>query len=106
MFGGHLPVDDLLNDDVRNRLVLFGTTVDPQTKELKFTDRTDGFENWDNLFLQGNAVANYFFFLDDRKKFSDVADRQEQTLRAVGRLLKRSSKVGESRYQGRAPMRS
>jgi uncharacterized protein (TIGR04442 family) len=98
MFGGHLPVDDLLNDDVRNRLVLFGTTVDAQTKELRFTSHTDGFESWDNLFLQGNAVANYFFFLDDRKKFEDVSDRQEQTLRAIGRLLKRSSKVGESRF--------
>jgi len=98
MFGGHLPVDDLLNDDVMNRLVLFGTTVDAKTHELRFTSNTDGFESWDNLFLQGNAVANYFFFLDDRKRFKDVADRQEQTLRSIGRLLKRSHKVGESRF--------
>ncbi len=98
MFGGHLPVDDLLNDDVMNRLVLFGTTIDAKTKELRFTSNTDGFEPWDNLFLQGNAVANYFFFLDDRKKFKDVSDRQEQTLRAIGRLLKRSKKVGEARF--------
>ncbi|MGZ4779854.1 MAG: TIGR04442 family protein [Thermoanaerobaculia bacterium] len=98
MFGGHLPVDDLLNDDVMNRLVLFGTTVDPKTKDLRFTSNTDGFEPWDNLFLQGNAVANYFFFLDDRKKYTDVSDRQEQTLRVIGKLLKRSKKVGEARF--------
>jgi uncharacterized protein (TIGR04442 family) len=98
MFGGHLPVGDLLNDEVVNRLVLFGTTADPRTHELRFTTNTEGFEKWDNLFLQGNAVANYFFFLDDRKKFSDVGDRQEQTLKAIGRLLKRSKKVGAGNF--------
>jgi uncharacterized protein (TIGR04442 family) len=98
MFGGHLPVGDLLNDEVVNRLVLFGTTVDPRTHELRFTTNTEGFERWDNLFLQGNAVANYFFFLDDRKKFSDVGDRQEQTLKTIGKLLKRSKKVGAGNF--------
>jgi uncharacterized protein (TIGR04442 family) len=98
MFGGHLPVGDLLNDDVVNRLVLFGTTVDPRTHELRFTTNTEGFERWDSLFLQGNAVANYFFFIDDRKRFYDVGDRQEQTLKAVGKLLKRSRKVGAGHF--------
>jgi uncharacterized protein (TIGR04442 family) len=36
MFGGHLPVRDLLNDEVKNRLLLFGATTDPKTHELKF----------------------------------------------------------------------
>lgn len=98
MFGGHLPVGDLLNDEVVNRLVLFGTTVDARTHELRFTTNTEGFETWDNLFLQGNAVANYFFFLDDRKKYHDVGDRQEQTLKAIGKLLKRSKKVGAGNF--------
>jgi uncharacterized protein (TIGR04442 family) len=98
MFGGHLPVGDLLNDEVVNRLVLFGTTMDPKSHELRFTYNTDGFENFDNLFLQGNAIANYFFFIDDRKKFPDVTDRQAQTLRAAGKLLKRSKKVGSGQF--------
>ncbi|HEV3484005.1 MAG TPA: hypothetical protein VG106_01255, partial [Vicinamibacterales bacterium] len=84
MFGGHLPVGDLLNQEVVNRLVLFGTTVDPRSHELRFTTNTEGFERWDTLFLQGNAVANYFFFVDDRKRYADVGDRQEQTLKAAG----------------------
>src|SRR5438874_11540116 len=83
MFGGHLPVGDLLNDEVVNRLVMFGATTDPRAKEIRFTTNTEGFESYDNLFLQGNAVANYFFFLDDRKRIADVSDRQEQTLRRV-----------------------
>ena len=98
MFGGHLPVGDLLNDQVVNRLVMYGTVADPETHELRFTDATDGFETYENLFLQGNAIANYFFFLDDRKKYRDVADRQEATLRKVGRLLKRTQRVGSGQF--------
>jgi len=98
MFGGHLPVGDLLNEEVVNRLVLFGATTDPKTHELRFTPNTEGFENYDNLFLQGNAVANYFFFIDDRKRFTDVADRQEKTLKSIGKLLKRSRRVGGGNF--------
>lgn len=98
MFGGHLPVGDLLNDAVVNRLVLFGATTDQKTHELRFTYGTDGFETYDNLFLQGNAIANYVFFIDDRKKYADVTDRQEETLRKAGRLLKHSRRVGSGQF--------
>ncbi len=98
MFGGHLPVGDLLNDEVVNRLVLFGATADPSSHELRFTYNTDGFETYDNLFLQGNAIANYVFFLDDRKLYPDMTDRQAQTLRVAGKLLKRSRRVGSGQF--------
>jgi len=98
MFGGHLPVGDLLNDEVVNRLVLFGATTDPHTHELRFSPNTDGFETWDNLFLQGNAIANYVFFVDDRKRIRDVADRQERTLKGAGKLLKRSRRVAAGNF--------
>jgi hypothetical protein len=78
MFGGHLPVGDLLNEEVTNRLVLLGATTDPTSRELRFTTNTEGFETYDNLFLQGNAVANYFFFLDDRRRYPDIADRRSR----------------------------
>ena len=98
MFGGHLPVGDLLNAEVVNRLVLLGATADSKSRELHFTTNTEGFETYDNLFLQGNAVANYFFFLDDHRKFPDIADRQQQTLKIAGRLLKRSRRVGAGNF--------
>lgn len=98
MFGGHLPVGDLLNDEVVNRLVMFGATSDTKTHELKFTYSTDGFETYDNLFLQGNAVANYVFFVDDRKKYADITDRQSETLRKAGKLMKRSRRVGSGQF--------
>ncbi|HUP47781.1 MAG TPA: TIGR04442 family protein [Thermoanaerobaculia bacterium] len=102
MFGGHLPVNDLLNDEVVNRLVLFGATTDAKSGELKFTYNTSGFENYDSLFLQGNAVANYVFFLDDRKRYDDITDRQSKTLRNAGKLMKRSRKVGAGQFIGLA----
>jgi uncharacterized protein (TIGR04442 family) len=98
MFGGHLPVGDLLNEQVVNRLALFGTSIDPKTHELRFTANTAGFETWENLFLQGNAVANYFFFVDDRKRYTDLGDRQEATLKSAGKLLKRSRHVGVGKF--------
>lgn len=102
MFGGHLPVGDLLNDEVVNRLVMYGATSDPRSHELRFTANTEGFETYDNLFLQGNAVANYFFFIDDRKRHPYVEERQEATVRTVGKLLKRSRRVGAGQFLGLA----
>jgi len=97
MFGGHLPVGDLLNDEVTNRLVMFGATSGP-AHEIRFTNNAEGFESYDNLFLQGNAVANYFFFLDDRKRHPNVAERQAATLKLMGKLLKRSRRVGAGQF--------
>ena len=102
MFGGHLPVDDLLNDEVVNRLVMFGATADAKAGGLRFTYNTNGFETYDNLFLQGNAIANYVFFIDDRKKYDDVTDRQAKTLRSAGKLMKRSRRVGNGQFIGLA----
>ncbi|MGA7617492.1 MAG: TIGR04442 family protein [Thermoanaerobaculia bacterium] len=98
MFGGHFPVQDLLNDEVVNRLVLFGGIYDPQTRELRFTPHTLGYESYDDLFFLGNAVANYFFFVDDRNLTRSVTERQERTLRLVGKLLKRTRRVGGGNF--------
>ncbi|MDX1583000.1 MAG: TIGR04442 family protein, partial [Thermoanaerobaculia bacterium] len=98
MFGGHFPLRDLLNDEVANRLILFGGIYDRDTGELNFTENTSGSEPWEELFLEGNAVSNYFFFLDEHGRTSNVIDRQETTLRTIGKLLKRSPKVGRGNF--------
>jgi uncharacterized protein (TIGR04442 family) len=98
MFGGHFPVQDLLNEEAVNRLVLYGTVYDRELKELTFTGHTRGQESYENLFFNGNAVSNYFFFIDDRGATKSVIQRQEKTLRSIGRLLKRSRKVGRGRF--------
>lgn len=98
MFGGHFPVQDLLNDAVVNRLVLFGGIWDSGSSEIRFTSHTTGFESFDDLFFHGNAVANHFFFIDDRSGQKSVADRQAKTIRSIGKLLKRSLKVGRGQF--------
>ncbi len=98
MFGGHFPVQDLLNDEVVNRLVLFGGMWDAERQELRFTPQTTGFESYDDLFFHGNAVANHFFFIDDRGPRATATARQEKTLRTVGKLLKRSARVGRGNF--------
>jgi uncharacterized protein (TIGR04442 family) len=96
MFGGHFPVQDLLNEEVLNRLVLYGAHYDAH--ELKFTPQTSGFESYDDLFLSANAVSNYFFFIDDRGRYKSVVRRQEETLKRLGKLLKRSPRVGGGNF--------
>lgn len=98
MFGGHFPVQDLLNEEVLNRLILFGAQYDAEKRELQFTTRTAGRETYEDIFLHGNAVSNFFFFIDDRGKTRSVVRRQEQTLKKIGKLLKRSSKVGGGNF--------
>jgi len=98
MFGGHFPLRDLLHEEVRNRLVLFGGIFNPQSQELEFTPNTAGRETWDKLFVDGNAVSNYFFFIEERGARRPVVERQETTLRAIGRLLKRSPRVGGGNF--------
>ncbi len=97
MFGGDFPLRDLLNDDVRNRLILFGGVYDRESGELSFTGKTSGSESWDELFVDGNAVSNYLFFLDGPRQ-RRIEDRQEQTLRSIGKLLKRTPKVGGGNF--------
>jgi uncharacterized protein (TIGR04442 family) len=97
MFGGHFPVQDLLNDEVVNRLVLFGGIYDAEAREIRFTPHTRGFESYDDLFFHGNAVANHLFFVDDRSR-ATIPERQERTVRAIGKLLKRSGKVGRGNF--------
>lgn len=98
MFGGHFPVQDLLNEEVQNRLVLYGALYDPEARELRFTQQTSGFESYDELFLSANAVSNYFFFIDDRGRYRSVIRRQEETLKKLGKLLKRSPRVGGGNF--------
>jgi uncharacterized protein (TIGR04442 family) len=98
MFGGHFPVQDLLNEEVLNRLVLFGAHYAPNRRELEFTARTAGVESYDDLFFHGNAVSNYYFFIDDRGKYRSVRRRQEATLKHLGKLLKRSTRVGGGNF--------
>jgi uncharacterized protein (TIGR04442 family) len=93
MFGVDLPLKDLLRKDVSNRLVMFGAYED--ASGISFTNTTAGVEPFDRMFLTGNAVSNYYFFVDTVQK-AEVRDIQRDVLRKIGKQVKRSDFVGIS----------
>ncbi len=94
MFGVDQPFTDMAKGDVINRLVMYGTHFDQKANALRFGDRTDGSLTYDKIFFDGNAVANYFFFVHTENLGSSVKEQQELILRRVGKTLKRSVAIG------------
>ena len=92
MFGVDLPLKDLLRKDVSNRLVMFGA-YDDKTDSITFTNTTTSEETFDRIFLTGNAVSNYFFYIDTFQK-AEVREVQREILRKIGKQVKRSEAVG------------
>jgi uncharacterized protein (TIGR04442 family) len=92
MFGVDLPLKDLLRKDVSNRLVMYGAYYD-KTDNITFTNNTASRESFDQVFLTGNAVSNYYFFVHTPQK-TEIKDIQRDLLRNIGKQLKRSMTVG------------
>ena len=94
MFGSPMPLQDLGHKEVRNRLVMFGAFMG-ETGGLSFTANISGQQSYENLFLDGNALGNYFFLIKTPWPYS-ARRTQEVLLKTLGRVLKRS----EFRVQG------
>ncbi|GEM_PF-153125 len=94
MFGATLPLQDILTEDVLNRLIMFGAYEDPKTHELYFTSKVAGSLNYETIFLNGNATSNYFFFVADPRRTLSVIEQQERTLKSLGKFLKRTEMIG------------
>jgi uncharacterized protein (TIGR04442 family) len=92
MFGVDLPLKDLLRKDVLNRLVMYGAFYD-NTDNITFTNNTAGEETFEQAFLTGNAVSNYYFFAHVSQK-SEIKDLQRDILKNVGKQVKRMEAVG------------
>jgi uncharacterized protein (TIGR04442 family) len=88
MFGMEKPFKDMVKEDVLNRLIMFGAVMGNK-EQVIFTDNTEGSETFYRLFLQGHAVANYFFLVASGYQ-GDYIKRQKQVLKAVGKSLKRT----------------
>jgi uncharacterized protein (TIGR04442 family) len=95
MFGVDQPIADLAKGDVINRLVLYGGRYDSGTGSLRFTDRTEGRQSYEKIFFDGNAVCNYFFFVNSDKIKGPLKKQQEELLKLLGKSIKRSVAVGE-----------
>jgi uncharacterized protein (TIGR04442 family) len=92
MFGSPMPLQDLGHKEVRNRLVMFGAFMG-ETGGLSFTAYISGQQSYENLFLDGNALGNYFFLIKTPWPYS-ARRTQEVLLKTLGRVLKRSDFPG------------
>jgi uncharacterized protein (TIGR04442 family) len=92
MFGSPVPLQDLSHKEVRNRLVFFGAYVG-DAGSLSFTANVSGYLPYETLFLDGNALCNYFFLVKAPWPYS-TRRTQEVLLKKLGRVLKRSEHPG------------
>ncbi len=97
MFGVDQPCTDLAKPEIINRLVMYGAQLDDSSGIVRFSDLTSGSQGYDAIFLDGNAVCNYFFFVHSTRLSRALKEQQEELVRLVGKLLKRSGAVGEER---------
>ncbi|MCE5193920.1 MAG: TIGR04442 family protein [Nitrospiraceae bacterium] len=91
MFGVEKPLTDMVKPDVSNRLITFGAFLDTNEK-ITFTNDTEGRESFDKIFLQGNAVKNYYFIVSSEFK-GEIKKRQQQILKLLGKFLKRTKLI-------------
>jgi len=100
MFGVDQPIADLAKGEVINRLVMYGAHYDTVKGTLLFSDQTEGFQSYEKIFFDGNAVCNYFFFLHSPKNTGPLKKQQEQILKLLGKTIKRSTAIGEENDNG------
>jgi uncharacterized protein (TIGR04442 family) len=94
MFGIDQPLADLAKRDVLNRLAMYGAHYEEKSGSLQLTDRTEGEQSYEKIFFEGNAVCNYFFFVNATDISGSLKKQQKEILRILGKTIKRSSAVG------------
>ncbi|MDD2899213.1 MAG: TIGR04442 family protein [Desulfuromonadaceae bacterium] len=96
MFGVDQPSSDIAKPEIINRLVMYGARSDAEGA-VRFSDRTSGSETYDNIFFEGNAVCNYFFFVHSNLLSRKLKSQQEELVKRLGKNIKRSEAVGDER---------
>ncbi|KAB0671674.1 TIGR04442 family protein [Oryzomonas sagensis] len=96
MFGVDQPSSDLAKPDIINRLVMYGARSH-DTGSIRFSDRTQGEESFENIFFEGNAVCNYYFFVHSNQLSRKLRYQQEELVKNLGKIIKRSESVGDER---------
>jgi uncharacterized protein (TIGR04442 family) len=97
MFGVDQPSSDLAKPEIINRLVMYGAHAEEASSAVSFSDRTAGSESYENIFFEGNAVCNYFFFVYSGVLSRKLKNQQEELVRCLGKTIKRSEAVGVER---------
>ena len=94
MFGVNLPLKDMIRKEVVNRLVLNGTHYQKESDSLVFSNITQGSERLIEMFRNGNAICNYYFFVQTNQP-ETPKDQQEHLLKVLGKMIKRTPHVNE-----------
>ncbi len=94
MFGVDQPLADLAKGDVLNRLAMYGAYYEENSGKLQLTDRTAGEQSFDKIFFEGNAVCNYFFFVNSAEISGTIKKQQKEILRILGKTIKRTVSIG------------
>jgi uncharacterized protein (TIGR04442 family) len=97
MFGVEQPASDLTKPEIINRLVMNGAVVEEEAGTLHFSEQTSGFESYDTIFFDGNAVCNYFFSVHSSRLPRKLAEQQQELVRLLGKAIKRTPEIGEER---------
>jgi uncharacterized protein (TIGR04442 family) len=100
MFGVDQPIADLAKGDVNNRLVIYGAHYDNARGTIEFSDDTSGTLSYDKIFFDGNAVCNYFFFINSDRIGGSPHEQQEEIVKLLGKGIKRSTAVGMENDNG------
>ncbi|HEY6871345.1 MAG TPA: TIGR04442 family protein [Geobacteraceae bacterium] len=100
MFGVDQPISDLAKGDVINRLVIYGARYDNVAGALEFSDATAGTQSFEKIFFDGNAVCNYFFFVNSERIAGSSSEQQEEIVKLLGKSIKRSVAVGDENDNG------
>ncbi|MDD2735555.1 MAG: TIGR04442 family protein [Desulfuromonadaceae bacterium] len=96
MFGVDQPSADMSKPEIINRLVMYGARSEDDGA-VRFSDRTSVTDTYDNIFFEGNAVCNYFFFVHSSLLSRKLKSQQEELVKRLGKSIKRSEAIGEER---------
>ncbi len=97
MFGVEQPASDLTKPEIINRLVMNGACVEEDAGTLHFSEQTNGYESYENIFFEGNAVCNYFFSVHSTRLSRKLAAQQQELLRLLGKAIKRTQFISDER---------
>jgi uncharacterized protein (TIGR04442 family) len=95
MFGVEQPLADLAKPEIINRLVMYGAHSDAAASGITFSDSTAGSQSFEKIFFDGNAVTNYFFFIQSDRFPPQLSRQQETVVRLLGKHIKRTQTVGD-----------
>ena len=93
MFGVEQPLADLTKPAIHNRLILLGAGYD-QDGQLTISEQPRFRQPYEEIFRQGHAVNNFFFFVDGLSGHNNIL-KQQQILRKLGKPLKRLSQLNQ-----------